>query len=235
MDIKGRDGTATLTDEYLEFRFSFGVRTTKLTRSVRVPLTRVERLEYDDNQLRVRAKGWSFTPEPKADGLTFRFNPDGSGDELAATLSEATGVPFTDLTTGDLQWREEWKEQMRRERPQRRLVAPAGSFQGYYFEGRNLVHGASRWAVAGATASVDGTSSERSSTGRTIGGALVGGVLAGGAGAVVGAMAGSGATKDTSKRYLTIVTTDGTVVILFPPMLETQARAFAARVNSWGR
>lgn len=235
MDIKGRDGVATLTDEYLEFRFGFGVRGTKLTKGVRVPLAKIERLEYEGDQLRVRAKGWSFTPEPKADGLTFRFNHDGSGDELAATLSETTGVPFTDLTTGDTQWREEWKAQMRRDRPQRRLVAPAGNFQGYYFEGRNLAHGASRWAMAGATATVDGTSSERSSAGRTVGGALVGGLLAGGAGAVVGAVAGSGATKDTSNRYLTIVTTDGTVVVTFPPVLETQARIFAARVNSWGR
>jgi len=55
----------------------FHVRGTELAKSVRVPLTKVKRLEYEGNRQRVRAKRWSFTPEPKADGLTFRLNTDG--------------------------------------------------------------------------------------------------------------------------------------------------------------
>ncbi|PZE92888.1 hypothetical protein DEI95_07980 [Curtobacterium sp. MCBD17_008] len=238
MELKGRDGTATLTDDHIEFRFAFSVRSAKMTKGVRIPLAKVEYLEYEDHQLRVRAKGWSRTPEPKRDGLTFRFNRDGSGEAFADAVSNATGVPFTDLTTDVVQWRQEQKEQARREsenQPERRLIAPAGAFQGYYFEGSKLAHGSRRWRMEGATATVDGTVSQRSSTGRTLGGALVGGLLVGGTGAVVGAVAGSGMKKNTSKRYLTIATPDETIVVPFPSPLERQAWEFAARINSWGR
>ncbi|WIB65821.1 restriction endonuclease [Curtobacterium sp. MCBD17_040] len=103
--VRGRDGVATLEGDQLVFRFGFRARSAKRSRQSRIPLDRIEQVEYQpqDDVLRVRVHGWSSSPDPAEDGCSFRFNGDGSGATLADELARRTGLPFTriDATNAD--------------------------------------------------------------------------------------------------------------------------------------
>jgi hypothetical protein len=90
--IKGRDGTATLADGFLTFDFGFSARLAKRSRQSRIPLDRIQRIEYRDDThlLRVRVRGWSFSKDAREDGCSFRFgSPEGYA--LASRLVASLG------------------------------------------------------------------------------------------------------------------------------------------------
>lgn len=98
------------------------------------------------------------------------------------------------------------------------------AFKGVEVWSDSIRQGRAKYALAGATADVEmGASKERITATRVGLGALVAGP--------VGAVVGSNSKKSQTKGYLSITTTDGSILIEFPAKEESAARRFAADVT----
>jgi hypothetical protein len=241
--IKGMSGSALVDAAFLTFTFNKTQAGFKKVSKVIIPLENIETIEYTpkrllkSDRLRIRAEGIDYANDATYDPCTFTFGLE-SGEEFVQQLSTACGILTTLASAGAVEKTGSPAGISRPTVVQAGLSASAekaarrgkliSEFKGYTLYANRIISFTKSWPTAGAQASVDvGASTSRLSLGRI----AVGGMVAGGLGAIIG----GSSRRDTTRCFLTLATSVGTVVIPFDPASDTRARKFAAQVNAAGR
>ncbi|GAB3141683.1 hypothetical protein GCM10027057_25660 [Marisediminicola antarctica] len=243
MQIKGMSGSASFDAGFLTFSFTEAEAKLKRNAEVTIPLEAITTIEYTakkllkGDRLRIRAEDVDYANDATYDPCTFVFGLE-SGAEFLRSLQTAINIATTQAVAGDAEVPGSLAAVSKPVVVQVGLSAAAekaarrgkliNSFKSYTLYEKRIISSAKSWPTLGAQASVDvGASTSRISLTRV----AVGGVVAGGLGAVVG----GSSRRNTTKCFLTLSTSVGTVVIPYNPASETKARKFAAQVNAAGR
>ena len=243
MRIKGTSGSASFDAEFLTFSFTRSEAKLKRIPEVTIPLEAITSIEYTPkkllkgDRLRIRADDVDYAHDSTYDPCTFVFGLESSADFLrqlrsaieiatAKTAAEDAQLPGSPGVVPNAVVVQVGLSAAAEKAARRgKLII---RFKGYTLYEKRIISFTKSWPTLGAQASVDvGASTSRISLTRV----AAGGAIAGGLGAVVG----GSSRRDTTKCFLTLSTSVGTVVIPFDPVSETKARRFAAQVNAAGR
>ncbi|WP_181408271.1 DUF4429 domain-containing protein [Schumannella sp. 10F1B-5-1] len=242
MRIEGTDGVAEFRDNDVRFEFSAKAAKKKRASDITFPLNRIQSVEYrpgrgSEGQLVIFARGYSGHVGA-ASSATIVVGPHQAGQVFAASVSAAVGATKSvaevnaERAAESAELARTYDQTVRRERQEVREDPATATFRGFSVRSGRLWKGTTAsWPLGGADVHLDGTTSSRMSFGRMVGGAAVGTVIAPGLGTAAGAVIGASARRDTSRRFLSIHTSSGTITIEYTPAEESAARRFADSVE----
>lgn len=244
MEIKGFDGTATLTDTHLVFEFTKRAKMMKGVARQEIPLAKIQSIAHSPasivsrEMLKVRAVGFHSNPLEASDPCTLLLGGRTIGTAFAEQLKINTDTEIalaesraaqtaglgqsatpagseSGLALSSVAAREQALAAATDRRAAASASNPQAQFAGYVLADGVIRKGVHVWDVRGANTSVDVGSPRKGVTATRV---------------VMLGVFSLAAKKDKTKLYITIDTPLQTFVIEAPAREERQARVFAAAV-----